>query len=333
LRGLDLNQGPSGYEPDELPDCSTPRLIKTCYITIKILSKSIVKNIILVTGGAGFIGSNLIELLVKKTKFNIISYDNYSTGSVGNHIVNKRVKYIKGCTVNVGKKINKYKKNIHTLFHFAEFSRIHQSFLNIEECFDSNISGTEKVLEFCLKNKIEIIYSATSANLGNLGKDENLSPYALTKANNLKLIINLNKWFGLKYKIIYFYNVYGPKQIINSSMAAVIGIFEQCFKNNKHLPVTFPGTQKRKFTHVSDTVEACYLAWKNKVNLHYSIANNKSYSIMEIARMFSNKIKLISQRKGERKDSKLPNKFLNYKIIKLKGRLDIKDYVNNLKTR
>ena len=289
------------------------------------------KNILVITGGAGFIGSNLIELLVKKTKFNIISYDNYSTGTISNHINSKRVKYIKGNSENIEKKINKYKNNIYTLFHFGEFSRIHQSFLNVKDCFDSNISGTKNVLEFCLKNKIEIIYSATSANLGNSGKDENLSPYAFTKANNLKLIVNLNKWFGLKYKIIYFYNVYGPRQIINSSMAAVIGIFENHYKNKKYLPVTFPGTQLRIFTHIRDTVQACYFAWKRKTGLHYSIANNKSYSIIQIARMFSNKIKLIPSRKGERKVSKLPDKFLNFKIIKLQGKLDIKDYINDLK--
>ena len=328
---MDLNQGPSGYEPDELPDCSTPRLIKTCYITIKILSKSTMKNILLVTGGAGFIGSNLIELLIKKTKYNIISFDNYSTGTIRNHISNKKVKYIKGHTKNIDKIINKYKYNIRTIFHFAEFSRIHQSFFNIKDCFDSNISGTKNVLEFCLKNKIEVIYSATSANLGNSGKDENLSPYALTKANNLKLIINLSKWFGLKFKIIYFYNVYGPKQIINSSMAAVIGIFEYYFKKQKPLPVSYPGTQKRIFTHINDTVEACFFAWKNKSGLHYSIASKKSYSIMEIAKMFSNKIKFIPSRKGERGESKLLNKFLDFKIIKLIGKISIKDYIQELK--
>ncbi len=330
---MDLNQGPSGYEPDELPDCSTPRLIKTCYITIEILSKWIVKNTLLITGGAGFVGANLIELFLKKTKLNIISYDNYSTGSIHNHIKSSRVKYIEGNTKQIEKNIDKYKNNIHTLFHFGEFSRIHQSFANIKDCFDSNISGTKNVLEFCLKNKIQIIYSATSANLGNLGKDENLSPYAFTKANNLKLIVNLNKWFGLKYKIIYFYNVYGPRQVMNSTMAAVIGIFEYYFKNKKFLPVVRPGTQKRRFTHISDTVKACYFAWKNKNGLHYSIAYYKSYSIIEIARMFSNKIKLISQRKGERKDSKLPNKFLNYKIIKFQGKINIKDYIQELKKK
>ena len=289
------------------------------------------KNTLLITGGAGFIGSNLIELLLKKTKFNIISYDNYSTGSTHNHIKNKRIKYIKGNTKDIAKIISKYKNNIHTLFHFGEFSRIHQSFSKIDDCFDSNIIGTKSVLQFCLKNKIEIIYSATSANLGNSGRDENLSPYAFTKSNNLKLIVNLNKWFGLKYKIIYFYNVYGPRQIINSSMAAVIGIFEYYFKKKKHIPVVYPGTQKRRFTHINDTVKACYFAWMKKTGLHYSIANHKSYSIMEIARMFSNKIRLISPRKGERKDSKLPNKFLDYKIIKLKGEVNIKDYIQELK--
>jgi len=290
-----------------------------------------VKNTLLITGGAGFIGSNLIDLFLKKTNLNIISYDNYSTGSVHNHIKNSRVKYIKGNTKEIKIKINKYKNNIRTLFHFGEFSRIHQSFSNIKDCFDANISGTKSVLEFCLKNKIEIIYSATSANLGNSGKDENLSPYAFTKANNLKLIVNLNKWFGLKYKIIYFYNVYGARQIINSPMAAVIGIFEYYFKKKKHIPVVYPGTQKRRFTHINDTVKACYFAWMKKTGLHYSIANYKSYSIIEIARMFSNKIRLISPRKGERKDSRLPNKFLNYKIIKLKGKVNIKDYIQELK--
>jgi UDP-glucose 4-epimerase len=290
-----------------------------------------VKNTLLITGGAGFIGSNLIELLLKKTKFKIISYDNYSTGSTHNHIKNSRIKYIKGNTKEIAKAISKYKNNIHTLFHFGEFSRIHQSFSKIDDCFDSNVIGTKSVLQFCLKNKIEIIYSATSANLGNSGKDENLSPYAFTKSNNLKLIVNLNKWFGLKYKIIYFYNVYGPRQITNSSMAAVIGIFEYCLKKKKPMPVVYPGTQKRRFTHISDTVKACYFVWMKKKGLHYSIANHKSYSIIEIARMFSSKIKLISPRKGERKDSKLPNKFLNYKIIKLKGKIDVKDYIKQLK--
>ena len=326
-----MNQGPSGYEPDELPDCSTPRLLKTCYITIEILSKCIVKNIILITGGAGFIGSNLIELFLKRKKFNIISYDNYSSGTIKNHIKNNRVRYLKGHTTHIKKRVNKYKNKIHTLFHFGEFSRIHQSFSNIKDCIDSNISGTKCILEFCLKNKIKIIYSATSANLGNSGKDENLSPYALTKANNLKLITNFGKWFGLKYKIVYFYNVYGPRQILDTPMAAVIGIFENHFKNNKAIPVVYPGTQKRKFTHVTDTVKACYNLWKRKKGLHFSIVSKKLYSILTIAKMFSNKIKMIPARQGERYTSVTKNRFLDYKIVKLRSKIDIKDYIRQLK--
>ena len=135
------------------------------------------KNIILVTGGAGFIGSNLIELLLKKTKKTIISFDNYSTGSKKNHIKNSRVKYFKGNTVDINNILMKYKKNIHSLFHFGEFARIFQSFKKFDECYDSNSIGTKAVFKFCLDNKIKLIYSATSASLGNKGGDKNLSPY------------------------------------------------------------------------------------------------------------------------------------------------------------
>ena len=285
------------------------------------------KKYIIVTGGAGFIGSNLISYLLQKTKKNIISIDNYSSGFTKNHIRNSRIKYIKGDTKNIFSILKKNKKEIEIIFHFGEYARIHQSFSNTKKCFDSNINGTSKVFSFCLENKIKIIYSATSATLGNRGEDQNLSPYAFTKSNNLKLLIQLNKWFELSYEALYFYNVYGKNQIEKGDMATVIGIFEHQYKNKKSLTVVKPGTQSRKFTHVDDTVKGCYLAWKNNLNRHYSLANNRSFSILEVAKMFKSKISFIKPRLGERMKSSLTDKIGNIKVYKIECGKHLKSYI------
>ena len=291
------------------------------------------KNIIIVTGGAGFIGSNLIELLLKKTSDRIISLDNYSAGTSKNHIRNSRVNYLKGDTVDFFKHFNKIKKRVKVIFHFAEFSRIFQSFENIKKCLNSNISGTQEVIKFCLENKIKIIYSATSASLGNNQEDQHLSPYSYSKSVNMNLIMNLNKWFDLKYEIIYFYNVYGPRQITNHKMSAVIGIFCRQYLNKKPLTVVLPGTQSRRFTHVKDTVEACYLAWKNNYNKHYSISSSKTYMIEEVAKLFSKNIKYTKERKGERFESTNIKSIRGKKIIHLHGKIVLKDFINDFKKK
>ena len=285
------------------------------------------KKIIIVTGGSGFVGSNLIKYLIEKTKKDIISLDDYSSGTKKNHIKSQRVKYIKGNTKNIDNILKKYVNEIHSLFHFGEFSRIYQSFLKMNKCIQSNSIGSNAVFNFCLKNKIKLIYSATSASLGNKGKDKNLSPYAFTKAKNLELLENLRRWFNFKYEVIFFYNVYGPGQIKKGTMSTVIGIFEDCYSKNLPFPVVKPGSQSRRFTHITDTVKICYKAWKNDKSRFYSISNRNSYTILEVAKMFGKKIRFLPARKGERYASALTNLSLLKKIYRTYGKINLKNYV------
>ena len=286
------------------------------------------KKYIVVTGGAGFVGTNLIKHLIKKTNYNIISLDDYSSGRSKNHIKHQNVKYIKCNTLEIEKKLFKIKDKINAIFHFGEFSRIYQSFKKFDQCFQSNSLGSRAVFKFCLDHKIKLIYSATSASLGNGGDDKNLSPYAFTKAKNLEFLENLKKWFNFKYEVIYFYNVYGPRQIEKGDMATVIGIFEHQYKQKKPLTVVKPGTQTRRFTHIYDTINVCIEAWKKNKNQHYSISSKQSYSIKEVAKMFKGKIKFLPKRPGERYASALTKMNLSNKITSRFGKIKLRDYIN-----
>jgi len=287
------------------------------------------KDLLIITGGCGFVGSNLIEYLIEKTNYNIISLDDYSSGSKRNHLKNKRVKYLNGHTKDIDSILKNKIRRIHSLFHFGEFSRIYQSFLQMDRCIQSNTIGTNAVFNFCLKNKIKLIYSATSASLGNRGLDKNLSPYAFTKSKNLELLENLKNWFKFKYEVIFFYNVYGPKQIGIGDMSTVIGIFEQHYLKKKALPIVKPGSQSRRFTHILDTIEVCYKAWKDDKCRFYSISNRESFSILQVAKLFKSKIKFLPPRKGERFASALTSLNLSNKVYKRFGKISLKDYIKN----
>ena len=185
------------------------------------------------------------------------------------------------------------------------------------------------VFKFCLDNNIKLIYSATSASLGNSGNDKNLSPYAFTKSKNIELLENLKRWFNFKFEVIFFYNVYGPKQIREGNMATVIGIFENQFINKKPLTVVLPGTQTRRFTHISDTVRVCYEAFLSNKCKYYSISNKNSYSILEVANMFNRRIVFLKPRLGERYASALTKISSKNKIIQKYGKLQLKDYISS----
>ena len=287
------------------------------------------RKFIVVTGGCGFVGTNLIKHLLKKTKDKIISIDNYSVGSKKNQIKSDQIKYIDGNTKNINKILKKYSTRIKVIFHFGEFSRIYQSFIHMNTCIQSNTIGSNEVFNYCLRNKIKLIYSATSASLGNKGEDKNLSPYAFTKSKNLELLENLKKWFKFQYEVIFFYNVYGPKQIRTGSMATVIGIFEDCYLKKKPLPVVSPGSQSRRFTHIDDTIDVCYEAWRKNKNRYYSITNKKNFTIKEVAKLFDGKIKYLPPRMGERYASALTNMSLNNKVHRRYGKIQLKSYIRN----
>ena len=290
------------------------------------------KKIIIESRGLGDVYKRQIKYLLKKTNFKIISIDNYSTGAIKNHVNHKDVKYIKDENINISKILNSYKKRIKAIYHFGEFSRIYQSFLMTKKCLYSNIYNSFEVINFAKDNKIKIIYSATSSNLGNNGRDQDSSPYTWTKSKNIELIKNYNKWFGLKYELLFFYNVYGPGQISTGKMATIIGIFENQYKNKKTLTIVKPGSQKRDFTHINDIIEGCYKTMKRGKNTEYMLSSGKKYSILQIAKMFNIKYKFITSRAGDRADST----FLNNKAKKILGfkakkniKTYIKEFINN----
>ena len=289
------------------------------------------KNIktILITGGAGFIGSNLVKAIINRNLARkIIVLDNYTSGSKKNHINNKKVEYIKGDTKNINKIRKIIKSNFDLIFHLAEFSRIVQSFQYFEDCWESNMQGTKKVIELALEKKAKFIYSASSSKFGN-SKNEFLSPYAWTKSKNVELIKCYREWYGLEYVIAYFYNVYGPNQIRNHHMSAVIGIFETQYLNNLPLTVVSPGNQKRDFTHVSDIVDGFIKAGFYKKNQEYQLASGKLYTVLQVAKMFKSKIKMIPVRPGERFSSKRDSLKKSKRELNFKSKYNLKDYIEN----
>ena len=282
---------------------------------------------IIITGGAGFIGTNLINYLINNNRVearNIFVLDNFYTGEKRNKV--NGVNYIKGHTWDIENSFNKNTR-FDTLFHFGEYSRISKSFEDIDYVMKSNIYGTSKVIEYCSKHNIKLIYSASSSKFGD---KENLSPYAWSKSKAVELIKNYNQWFGLKYEICYFFNVYGKYQIRTGGYATVIGIFEEQYLRRETLTIVKPGVQSRCFTHIDDVVDGVLKAVEHNSNHEWYFKNPKYYSIIQVAQMFDSEYKFVDERKGERWSTcNIEND--TKELLNWEAKIELIDYINTVK--
>jgi len=253
------------------------------------------KKKILVTGGAGFVGSHLCQRLAEDSSNDVYSLDNYFTGSILNHV--KNVTYIKGDTKDIASLID---FNPDMVYHLGEYSRVEQSFEDIEKVWSYNKDGIFAVLEFVRKAGCKILYAGSSTKFGDGGLGRSASPYAWTKATNTELVENYGRWFGIPYAITYFYNVYGPREISTGKYATLIALFIEKMKNNEPLTVVRPGTQKRNFTHIDDIINGLVLVGEHGYGDEFGIGSDEAYTILEIAEMFGGEIEMLPERQGNR---------------------------------
>lgn len=285
---------------------------------------------ILITGGAGFVGSNLARSIMEKyPKAKITILDNFFTGSIENLQTIKLDKIVQCNTWDIESYFDKEPGTFDIVFHFGEYSRIVSSFTDIDYVLKTNLHGTTRVLEMCRLWEAKLIYSASSSKFGNNGEDENLSPYAWMKAKIVELIKNYNKWYDLEYEMCYFFNVYGPGQITSGDYATVIGIFERQFNEGLDLTVVSPGTQTRDFTHIKDIVSGVISSVEKGLNGEWHLRSGVTHSILDVAKMFKHSYKLIPERRGERKEAVYIKNDTNFKL-NWYPKYNLNEYINKL---
>jgi len=279
---------------------------------------------ILVTGGAGFIGSHLCELLSKDSSNRIVSLDNYSTGSKSNHIMG--VEYIRGETKDINSLIT-FTPDI--VYHLGEYSRVEQSFEDLETVWSSNKLGTFEVLQFCRKHACKIVYAGSSTKFGDGGLGRSQSPYGWTKASNTELVKNFGEWFDVPYAITYFYNAYGPREIRTGKYATLIALFAERMRKNEPLTVVSPGVQKRNFTHVIDIVSALKLVGEQGYGDDFGIGSSQAFSVLEIAKMYGGQIVMLPQRRGNRMTADVMTE--KTQAIGWTAKKNVKDWIDQLR--
>ena len=253
------------------------------------------KKKILVTGGAGFVGSHLCERLARDDKHEVYSLDNYFTGTENNHA--SGVTYIRGDTADISNLID---FNPDMVYHLGEYSRVEQSFDDIEKVWRYNKEGIFAVLEFVRKAGCKILYAGSSTKFGDGGLGRSASPYAWTKATNTELVENYGAWYNVPYAITYFYNVYGPREIQTGKYATLIALFKDKMKNGEPLTIVSPGTQKRNFTHIDDIVDGLILVGENGYGDEFGIGSEEAFSIKDVAELYGGEIVMLPERRGNR---------------------------------
>ena len=278
------------------------------------------KKQILVTGGAGFVGSHLCERLAQNTSNEVYSLDNYFTGNEANHVDN--VTYINGSTKDIDTLVT-FSPDM--VYHLGEYSRVEQSFDDIEKVWEYNKDGVFRVLEFVRKHGCKILYAGSSTKFGDGGLGRNASPYAWTKASNTELVENYGAWYNVAYAITYFYNVYGPREIQTGKYATLIALFKDKMKNKEVLTVVSPGTQKRNFTHIDDIIDGLVLVGENGYGNEFGIGSEEAFNILEVAQMYSGEIKMLPERRGNRMTAEVVSD--KTKALGWKPKRKLEDYI------
>lgn len=251
------------------------------------------KKRIVVTGGAGFVGSALCHVLSKTNE--VHSIDNYYTGCKTNH--QPDVEYHHGSAKEIFRLVE---GNVDYVFHFGEYSRVEQSFEDFDFVMRNNSESLPEVLKFCRQRGAKLIYSGSSTKFTNDTLGYCQSPYAYTKGINTQLIEAYKNWYELDYAIVYFYNVYGPGEIARGKYATVVAKFLASHAAGLPLTVVRPGSQVRNFTHIDDIVSGILKVAEFGRGDLYGIGSDDSYTILELASMISPNVEMLAERPGNR---------------------------------